>query len=131
MAYQRKISFKDADGGNKGMLAVWVLAGVILLSIAVFALIMIRKPSEVKNLTAADKKKQGEEVLKKFQTRIQIPKEESPQVALVTDEASLHKKSPLYKDAKNGNYIIVTSKWVAIYDSDNDKVVSMIPTGEK
>ena len=56
-----------------------------------------------------------------------LPEGEQPSVAAISDVAALAERQPFYKDAKDGDILLVFSSKAIIYDAVNDKLVNVGP----
>ena len=74
-------------------------------------------------------KKQVQEIIKKESLLIVVPEKEEPIVATIIDVKSLSKDQPFYKDAKNGDKLIIypKAKKAIIYDPDRNILVNVGP----
>ena len=56
-----------------------------------------------------------------------LPDDEEPSVAAISDAATLSQRQAFYKDAKDGDILLVFSNKAIIYDAVNDKLVNVGP----
>ena len=56
-----------------------------------------------------------------------LPSDEQPSVAAISDAVSLSERQAFYKDAKDGDILIVYSSKAIIYDAEADKLVNVGP----
>lgn len=56
-----------------------------------------------------------------------LPSDEQPSVAAISDAMSLSERQAFYKDAKDGDILIVYSSKAIIYDAEADKLVNVGP----
>jgi hypothetical protein len=62
-----------------------------------------------------------------------LPDEQSPQIAEVQDVAQLRKTQDFFKNAENGDVVIMYSSVIYLYRPSQDRVVSagsVLPSGE-
>lgn len=86
---------------------------------------ILTNPNQATELTAA----QTEELLAKVSKLINLPDEKSPAVATINDVETLSAQQDFYKDANNGNKLIVfaRARKAVIYDEKNNIIVNMGP----
>jgi cell division septation protein DedD len=126
-------------GGGSRLLNLILLIGIIA-AIALFV------RSEMKNRQAAQQLQQtqqeletirkstnanGEEVAKqvldKVRKLIDVPNEPAPTVATIVDVEKLKEANEFYKNAKNGNNLIITDKRAILYDPERNVIVDVVP----
>ena len=77
--------------------------------------------------------KNGQEVIKALGRHMILPDEQSPQIAEVQDVAQLRKTQDFFKNAENGDVVIMYSSVIYLYRPSQDRVVSagsVLPNGE-
>ncbi len=74
-------------------------------------------------------KKEVQDILKKIGAHIVIPTDEEPTIATVTDADALKKEQPFYRDAQNGDKVIIfmQAKKAIIYNEGKDILVNVGP----
>lgn len=115
---------------------------IILLIIAVMALtgclVMFVKYSVAKKRINSLTTPQGQQDLAKMEVKalldkvskhIVLPTDEEPTVASITDADALKTEQAFYKDAKNGDKVIIfmQAKKAIIYNEENDILVNVGP----
>jgi hypothetical protein len=71
---------------------------------------------------------QSEDLVTKVGKLIDLPKDETPQIATVSDVAKLQGQ-PFFQNAKNGDKVLIynNNKKVILYDPNADKVINVAP----
>lgn len=67
------------------------------------------------------------ELIKRVSRFLVLPSDEQPSVAAISDSAALAQRQSFYKDAKDGDILIVYSSKAIIYDAAADKLVNVGP----
>ena len=76
------------------------------------------------NIFDNSKKSSVESVIEKLGKHILLPST-TPTVGTVTDVEKLREKSAFFKDAKNGDTVVIYSDRAIIYDGKADKIVNV------
>ncbi|MEA2064992.1 MAG: LytR C-terminal domain-containing protein [Patescibacteria group bacterium] len=74
---------------------------------------------------------ESSELLDKIKRHIILPTEESPMIAVIKNIESLISEQEFYKDAKNGDKLVVYKRIAIIYDPDRDILVNVGPVYTK
>lgn len=66
-------------------------------------------------------------IVDRVRKHIVIPTAIDPTVATIVDVATLKARNEFYKDAKNGDNLIVTPTRAILYDPDKDIILDVVP----
>ena len=108
-----------------------VSALTILIGTGVFTVIKYQESQkEINRLSdnsIAVGEKEFESILKMVGKHIVLPEDESPTIATVSDVAKLKETQPFFKNAKNGDRVLVyqEAKKAYLYDPQEDKIVDV------
>ena len=69
----------------------------------------------------------AKEIVDKVRRHIVIPTAIEPTVATIVDVNTLKARNEFYKDAKNGDNLIVTPTRAILYDPDKDIILDVVP----
>ncbi len=96
-----------------------LLAGIIILGALFFT----------QNHKQNSDTKKSEQIIQKVEKLYLLPKEETPTVAEIRDKTSLPKEQEFYKDAENGDFVLVyaQSKIALLYRESLHKLVRVSP----
>lgn len=77
----------------------------------------------------SDTKAASERIIKKVGALYLVPLEETPTVAKIKDKTSLHGNDEFYKDAENGDYVLLyqQAQTALLYRESIDKLVKVSP----
>ncbi len=109
-------------GKNKGI--------IMAAAIAVFAIFLLINPDENENGVSEDYQISelsivdltGSNVLEKLSKYVDVG---NARVAQITNIEELWEKyGALFKDAKNGDYIVETDDSIRVYDYENDEIIN-------
>ncbi|KKT92267.1 MAG: hypothetical protein A3E37_01490 [Candidatus Andersenbacteria bacterium RIFCSPHIGHO2_12_FULL_46_9] len=82
---------------------------------------------EIKESTERSGQQVADEVLGKVRQHINLPEELQPTVATIIDVDRLRETSDFYKEAKNGDHLILTETRAILYNPDTDRIVDVVP----
>jgi hypothetical protein len=82
---------------------------------------------EIRESTERSGQQVADEVLGKVRTHISLPDELEPTVATIIDVDRLRETSDFYKNAKNGDHLILTETRAILYDPEIDRIVDVVP----
>lgn len=82
---------------------------------------------EIKESTERSGQQVADEVLGKVRQHIVLPEELQPTVATIIDVDRLRETSDFYKEAKNGDHLILTETRAILYNPDTDRIVDVVP----
>lgn len=74
-----------------------------------------------------DNEKKAQEVIEKVRMHMELSLDPEPTVAAVVDAEILAKEHEFYSQAKNGDFIVITSKRAILYREEEDKIIDVIP----
>jgi hypothetical protein len=69
----------------------------------------------------------AKEIIEKVRRHMEIPTNPEPTVATIVDVNALKSKNDFYKNAKNGDNLIVTPTRAILYDPDKDVIIDVVP----
>lgn len=95
---------------------------VITLVIAVWASATVWLGWSYYQTTQNILKNDAKQVVKKLKTLMEIPTEE-PLVATITDAAKLKENEPFYKNAQNGDKVVIWREKAVIYRMESNRIV--------
>ena len=67
------------------------------------------------------------EILAEISKTVELPKDEKPTIATITNVESLSKEMPFFKKAKNGFKVVVYKDKAILFDPVNKKVIDVAP----
>lgn len=132
----RKLNLFSAQSlaRNKSIIAILIVIVILALAGAGFMYYQYQKTAselkKVKTQTAASSSTPKEDEVKKIVAEVaklaRLPENEIPSIATITDVSKL-KDQPFFKDAKNGDILLVfnTSGKAVLYDPKEKKIVDV------
>ena len=129
----------DSMSSSAGSRKLLVL--VLIVSLAVLAYVNYTKrvqlASELKKLSVQMEQlqtgnnpqnvAQAKSIVEKVRRHIIIPANIDPTVATIVDVNTLKSRNDFYKNAKNGDNLIVTPTRAILYDPDKDIILDVVP----
>jgi len=120
------------ESRNKGKLALWAIACVVLLGAIGAATFYYMKYQDVKNdpKAAITEKNQVEtdRVIASLKKALLIGETDAPTVARVEDPEKLKSSNQeFYKDIVKGDYLIIFPKRAIIYRESNNQIINIAP----
>ncbi len=126
---------KKTDGMSK------LLVTVLVIALAVLAFVEYNKrvqvAAELEKLTMQMEQlktgnnpqnvAQAKAIVEKVKKHINIPGDVDPTVATIVDVETLKLRNDFYKQAKNGDHLIVTPTRAILYDPDKDMIIDVVP----
>ncbi len=82
---------------------------------------------EVKKSTQKSGEEVAREVLAKVRNHIEVPETPAPTVATIIDVEKLKQTNDFYKQAKNGDHLIITQNRAILYAPDRDRIIDVVP----
>jgi len=132
---QKQENTPRAKKSNK--LGLFILILIALIAITGFAWSFkkyIEAKKEIINLTSIEAQremaqKEVQKLLEKVGKLIILPDDEEPTVATITDIEALRQEQSFYKDAQNGNKVLIymQAKKAIIYDEERNILVNVGP----
>ena len=118
-----------------------LLIVALVLALAILAFInytkRIQLEGDVKQLSVKNEQLQtgnnpqniakAKEIIEKVRKHMEIPTDPEPTVATIVDINALKSKNDFYKNAKNGDNLIVTPARAILYDPDKDVIIDVVP----
>ncbi len=125
-----------AGSGSKKLLSL-----VLIVALAVLAYVnytkRIQLADELKSLSVKMEQLQtgnnpqnvaaAKQIIEKVRRHIVIPTNVDPTVATIVDVNTLKSRNEFYKNAKNGDNLIVTPTRAILYDPDKDIILDVVP----
>ncbi len=126
----------SSSAGTRKLLVI-----VLVVALAVLAYVnytkRIQLANELKKLSVQMEQLQtgnnpqnvaaAKEIVDKVRKHIIIPTEIEPTVATIVDVNTLRSRNEFYKNAKNGDNLIVTPTRAILYDPDMDIILDVVP----
>jgi hypothetical protein len=70
----------------------------------------------------------AQEVVAKVKKHMTIDETIAPTIAKIADAEALRSKNPLfYKNAKNGDFVVITTTRAVLYSLENDVIIDVVP----
>lgn len=82
---------------------------------------------EVKQSTQNNGQEAANEILSKVRKLIDIPVSPAPSVATITDVEALRKTNDFYKNANNGDSLIITENRAILYSFSKNMIIDVVP----
>jgi len=122
---------KKKKSGKIWKIIVLILVVIIIVAGVLFILQYQQTKKQIDYLSSPDSRKEMNEkdierLLEKVRKHMLLPEEE-PMIATITDVEALKKDQSFYKDAKNGDKVIIFSTKAILYDVENDIIVNVGP----
>lgn len=121
---------------NKKLLTTILIVGLAVLAFAFYQR-SVTLASELKKLTVMNEQlqtgnnpesiAQAKAIIDKVKAHIDIPTDVEPTVATIVDVEALKSRNDFYKNAKNGDHLIVTPTRAILYSPDADKILDVVP----
>ncbi len=118
-----------------------ILTMILIIGLAVLAFTFYRRSvdlaTELHKLTVMNEQlqtgntaegiAQAKAIIERVRKHIQIPTDVEPTVATIVDVNALKSTNDFYKNAKNGDNLIVTPTRAILYDPDKDMIIDVVP----
>lgn len=117
-----------------------LLLVILVIGLAVLALINYQKrmelSTELKRLSVkmeqlqggnAEEEAQAKAIVAKVRQLMVLSGDVEPTVAKIVDIEALRKQNDFYKNAENGDYLVVTPLRAVLYDPEGNKILDVIP----
>lgn len=121
---------------NKKLLTIILIVGLAVLSFTFYRR-SVTLALELQKLTVMNEQlqtgnnpegiAQAKAIIDKVREHIEIPSDVEPTVATIVDVEALRKGNEFYKNAKNGDHLIVTPTRAILYDPVKDIVLDVVP----
>lgn len=121
---------------NKKLLTTVLVGGLAILAVAFYHR-SVTLATELKKLTVMNEQlqtgnnpesiAQAKSIIDKVRKHIDIPTDVEPTVATIVDVNALKSRNDFYKNAKNGDNLIVTPTRAILYDPDKDMILDVVP----
>ncbi len=76
-------------------------------------------------------KQEAERVVNLLRTHMFIPEDVQPTVATIVDVEKLRDRNVFYKNAKNGDHLVVTPERAILFDSKANVIIDVVPVQVK
>lgn len=112
------------------------LAVIVLVVLAAFILMLVNGTKEKKsdqnqvqnNIASTSTKPSIEAIVDKISSLLFNQSTEKPMVVTIVNINELQSKDPIfYKDAQNGDKILIWTEKIALYSSSADKLITVVP----
>ena len=100
---------------------IFLSIGIIVLGLWVAGSIAIGY--EYFNLKKKIDSNDSKAVMKQLEKHMEVPSGEEPLVATITDAIKLKETEPFYKNAKNGDKVVIWKEKALIYRVEDDKII--------
>lgn len=118
-----------------------LLTVILIIGLAVLAYVnymrSVRLAAELKKLSVMNEQlqtgnnpesiAQAKAIIERVRKHMQIPGDVEPTVATIVDVEALRSRNDFYKNAKNGDHLIVTPTRAILYDPDADVILDVVP----
>ncbi len=121
---------------NKKLLTIILIVGLAALALTFYKRSMTLA-TELKKLTVMNEQLQtgnnpesiaeAAAIIARVRKHIDIPTDIEPTVATIVDVEALKASNDFYKNAKNGDNLIVTPTRAILYDPDKDVILDVVP----
>ncbi len=126
----------ESSSGSKKLLSLLLIAAFAVLAYVNYTK-RVQLATELKKLSVQMEQLQtgnspqniaaAKEIVDKVRKHIVIPTGVEPTVATIVDVNTLKARNEFYKDAKNGDNLIVTPTRAILYDPDRDIILDVVP----
>lgn len=82
---------------------------------------------EIKESTERSGQQVADEVLNKLREHMEIATEPQPTVATIIDVDRLRETSDFYKNAENGDHLILTETRAILFDPNTNRIIDVVP----
>ncbi len=121
---------------NKKLLTIILIVGLAALSFTFYKRSMTLA-AELKKLTVMNEQLQtgnnpeniaeAQAIIEKVRQHVIIPADVEPTVATIVDVEALKASNEFYKNAKNGDHLVVTPTRAILYDPVADMIIDIVP----
>lgn len=123
---------KDKVGGKKmpKLLKILIIV-LIIVALGAGAYLLLNKYGVIKTVQLAwqmqSQQMADQKVLDKLGKILELPKDVTPTMAVVTDAEKLKEAQPFLANAKNGDRLIIYPDMAILYDTDANKIMKVGP----
>jgi hypothetical protein len=125
-----------AHAANSGMRSILVI--VIIVALGVLAFMNYKQrlvlEDQLGKATLSDNQvgnqqnvEAAKRIIERVKKHIVIPGDVDPTVATIVDVETLRARNAFYKNAKNGDHLIITPTRAILYAPDKDLIVDVVP----
>ena len=121
---------------NKKILTIILIIGLAVLAFTFYQRSMVLA-AELKKLTVMNEQlqtgnnpesiAQAKAIVDRVRMLITIPTDVEPTVATIVDVDELKSRNDFYKNAKNGDHLIVTPTRAILFDPDKNMILDVVP----
>jgi len=124
---ERNIKNFNGNIVKKVRLSTMLIVAVVVLSVGVAVYSTLRY-NDIRNNPQQVTQKEQESLLNKVSTLIDLPKDEKPSIATVSDKEKL-KEQAFFKSAKNGDTLLIytSAKKAILYRESTNRIVEVAP----
>lgn len=125
-----------SSAGSKKLLSIFLVVALAILAYVNYTK-RVQLATELKKLTVQMEQLQtgndpqnvaaAKEIVDKVRKHIIVSNDVEPTVATIVDVETLKARNEFYKDAKNGDNLIVTPTRAILYDPDRDIILDVVP----
>ncbi len=125
-----------SSAGSRKLLSIFLVVALAILAYVNYTK-RVQLATELKKLTVQMEQLQtgndpqnvaaAKEIVDKVRKHIIVPSDVEPTVATIVDVETLKSRNEFYKDAKNGDNLIVTPTRAILYDPDRDIILDVVP----
>ncbi len=125
-----------SSAGSKKLLSIFLVVALAILAYVNY-MKRVQLATELKKLTVQMEQLQtgndpqnvaaAKEIVEKVRKHIIVPNDVEPTVATIVDVETLKARNEFYKDAKNGDNLIVTPTRAILYDPNRDIILDVVP----
>lgn len=122
---QLPLAVEDASNATR---FIPIIIGVLLIVIVGYALTQTSFLSKKMSTSSQLSQKEIQQLIDRVSAVVQVKTDETPSVATITDISIMKANNPiLYRDAQNGDRMLVWTDKAVIYSTTQDKVISVMP----
>jgi len=104
---------------------------LIIVLIGIFGVLVFLSVKNLQPQASSPSTSQEGDILSKLSSVMILPDEKNPKIATISDVDKLKTQDQeFYKNAKNGDTIIIYSSIVVIYRSSENKIVNIAPISQ-
>ena len=125
-----------SSAGTRKLLAFILVTALVILAYVNYSK-RVRLAADLKKLSVQmEQLKTGNDpqnvataraIVDRVRKHFMVPENVDPTVATIVDVETLKTKNDFYKNAKNGDHLIVTATRAILYDPDKDIVIDVFP----
>jgi cytoskeletal protein RodZ len=119
---------KESSSNKKSMTFIIVFFTILLLAVSGLAIFLFIQNNQLKSNPTQALDEQSKEIKTNVGKLILLDSTEDISVATISDAEKLKQDNPeFYKNAANGQYILVSSKRAILYDKSRNIIINVAP----